>query len=111
LPLGTTEQVEETAGFTAPVMFQLPSLEMTIPLVDTFLALSVQIPFSYVPVEKWYVFQAFVVASGHNSIFYLEKVASLHLQLLWSGNTPYTTMDACSYRIHKVTSFYHPVCD
>ncbi|KAG2645127.1 hypothetical protein PVAP13_2KG359505 [Panicum virgatum] len=52
LPLGTTEQVEETAGFTAPVMFQLPSLEMTIPLVDTFLALSVQIPFSYIPVEK-----------------------------------------------------------
>ena len=49
--------------------------------------------------------------SGHNSIFYLEKVASLHLQLLWYGNTPYTTMDACSYRIHKVTSFYHPVCD
>ncbi|XP_039794484.1 uncharacterized protein LOC120660163 isoform X1 [Panicum virgatum] len=53
LPLGTTKQVEETAGFTAPVMFQLPSLEMTIPLVDTFLALSVQIPFSYIPVEKW----------------------------------------------------------
>ncbi|KAG2562318.1 hypothetical protein PVAP13_8KG256200 [Panicum virgatum] len=52
LPLGTTEQVEETAGFTAPVMFQPPSLEMTIPLVDTFLALSVQIPFSYIPVEK-----------------------------------------------------------
>jgi len=63
LPLGTTEQVEETAGFTAPVMFQLPSLEMTIPLVDTFLALSVQIPFSYIPVEKWYVFQAFVAAT------------------------------------------------
>ena len=62
-PSETIPAVEISFDMNAESSFQIPSFELTIPLLGAAFSMRVQFPFDDKPMEQLYVFRAFVVAT------------------------------------------------